>query len=60
MEKTRLVKCSGCGKEIDMDYCSCSMVDGNWYFFCDKCEKTDKRTKTLQAVYKDTYEKQRR
>ena len=39
MDNERLVHCHGCGKIIDMYYCSRTFVNGGWLFFCDECEK---------------------
>ena len=33
------VSCDGCGKVIDMYYCSRTFANGRWYFYCKECEK---------------------
>ena len=58
MNKERLVKCEGCGKPIDMYYCTRTLVDSGWLFFCDECANSSTWAKVVNKAVKNGKQKQ--
>ena len=53
MDEERLVKCSGCGKYVDMYYSARTFVNGGWLFFCKECEQNSTLGKVANHDYQN-------
>ena len=52
MDKDTLVSCKGCGKHIDMYYCTRTLMDSGWFFFCDECANNGTWAKVINKAVK--------
>lgn len=57
MPDNRNVKCDGCGKSVDMYYCSRTLGDNRWLFFCKECETNGTWAKVVNKAVKDEKQK---
>ena len=57
MSENRNVNCDGCGKVVDMYYCSRTLGDTRWLFFCKECETNGTWGKVVNKAVKDEKQK---
>lgn len=42
-----MTNCDGCGKRVDMYYCSRTFAGHRWHFFCEECARSGKNMRTI-------------
>lgn len=57
MPEDTSVKCAGCGQLVDMYYCTRTLVDSGWLFFCDECANNGTWAKVVNKAVKDEKQK---
>lgn len=57
MDKDTLVSCKGCGKHVDMYYCTRTLMNSGWFFFCDECANNGTWARVINKAVKDEQNK---
>ena len=53
MNENSNISCDGCGKRVDMYYCTRTFVNHRWYYFCHTCEKNGKAGIIARRLFED-------